>query len=101
MNKQVEQKVSLPIWQLLSLVVSVAVSAGGIGVWNVSQLWELDRRWQDRMSTLAVTLNDELTEIRSTIPPNLWLRMVEQNQEEIDRLTTEIRDLRNRLNDQS
>ena len=85
-----DSKVSLPIWQLISLVASITISAGGVGFWQSSQMWELDRAWQERIGKITDDFGDKIETVQQSIPPDWFRTMVERNQAEIKRIETEI-----------
>ena len=90
------QKVSLSSWQWISLMGVVC----GAGVWNVSQMWQLDTRWQNRIESIVTAINtkietsdseimQEIAETRRSIPPDWFRTMVDENRKLITSMERE------------
>jgi len=82
-------------WVWLVVVVAGA-SVGNMGALHQisssmrSELYELDKRWQERSAQMQKDLRQDIATLQSSIPPDWFRAMVETNQRKLESLSKEL-----------
>jgi len=82
-------------WIWLVLVVAGASVANMGALHQISSsmrkdMYELDKRWQDRSEQMQKDLRQDIATLQSSIPPDWFRAMVETNQRKIETLAKEV-----------
>lgn len=85
------------IWLIIVIVGAATANLGLI----YSQSWsmydridQLDEKWQERTVQMSTRIRNDIENVRMSIPPDWFRKMVEANESEIRALRKEVAELR-------